>query len=58
MRLTRRHPDDYHELVTINMQRAAREAGADVNSFLQLFEKYVKQPIRENPSLLTRLGWE
>jgi hypothetical protein len=40
------------------MQRAAREAGRNKAKFLELFEKYVKEPIRQNPDLLRKIGWE
>ncbi|MBC7251340.1 MAG: AHH domain-containing protein, partial [Anaerolineae bacterium] len=52
-----RHPNEYHDFVLANMQRAANEAGDDVNRFLQLFERYVVRPIRNNPDLLRRSGW-
>jgi len=53
-----RHPNEYHDFVLANMQRAANEAGDDVNRFLQLFERYVVRPIRNNPELLRRSGWQ
>jgi len=53
-----RHPNKYHEFVERGMERAAREAGNDRGKFLKLFEKYVKKPIRENPDLLRKAGWQ
>ena len=53
-----RHPNRYHEFVLNGMRRAAQEAGSDVNAFLELFEKYVKEPVRSNPTLLTKAGWQ
>lgn len=53
-----RHPNDYHEFTLRGMKQAAREAGAYKEKFLELFEKYVKEPVRRNPDLLRRSGWE
>jgi hypothetical protein len=40
------------------MQQATLEAGDDQAKFLELFEKYVKGPVRLNPDLLRKSGWE
>lgn len=53
-----RHPDAYHDFVLRNMEQAAKEAGDDVDEFLRLYEEYVKKPVRENPDLLRKAGWE
>ncbi|WP_027360159.1 FG-GAP-like repeat-containing protein [Desulforegula conservatrix] len=53
-----RHPNVYHDFVERGMERAAREAGKDTGEFLNLFEKYIKEPVRQNPSLLRKFGWE
>jgi RHS repeat-associated protein len=53
-----RHPNQYHQFVLEGMQRAAREAGDDRERFLELFEAYVKRPVRANPALLTSDGWK
>lgn len=53
-----RHANVYHDFALEGMRRAAREAGNDKALFKQLFEKYVKEPIRENPDLLYKRGWE
>ncbi len=53
-----RHPYKYHDWVLDNMKKASRKAGKDVDEFLKLFEKTVKKPIRENPELLRKSGWE
>lgn len=53
-----RHPNAYHEFVEDGMGRAAKEAGTDKTKFLQLFDKYVKQPVRDNPDLLRKAGWQ
>jgi hypothetical protein len=53
-----RHPNEYHEFILRGMQQAAREAGDDKAKFLELFEMYVKEPVRRNPDLLRKSGWE
>ena len=53
-----RHPYEYHEFFQQGMQRAAKEAGNNTARFLELFEQYVKKPIRENPELLRKSGWQ
>lgn len=53
-----RHPNAYHEFVLRGMGAEAREAGAEQSKFLELFEQYVKDPIRQNPDLLRLRGWE
>jgi hypothetical protein len=52
-----RHPNEYHEFVLQGMQKAATEAGGDQAKFLQLFDRYVKQPVLQNPNLLRKSGW-
>jgi RHS repeat-associated protein len=52
-----RHPTEYHNFVLDGMRRAATEAGKDRQKFLELFEKYVKAPVRENPWMLRKDGW-
>ena len=53
-----RHPNKYHEFVLDGMNRASNEAGSDTSKFLELFDKYVKEPVRNNPDLLRKAGWE
>ncbi len=53
-----RHPNEYHEFVERQMNKAAKEAGDDVDKFKTLFDKYVKQPVRDNPDLLRKAGWK
>lgn len=53
-----RHPNVYHEFVLDGMQAAAREAGRNREKFLDLFDAYVKEPIRQNPELLRKSGWQ
>lgn len=52
-----RHPNEYHQFVFQNMQRAASEAGSSQAKFLLLFDQYVKQPVLQNPNLLRKSGW-
>ncbi len=53
-----RHPNEYHQFVLRGMERAANEANGDKSKFIELFEKYVKEPIRNNPDLLRKSGWK
>ncbi|GMO41874.1 MAG: hypothetical protein Ta2F_17900 [Termitinemataceae bacterium] len=53
-----RHPDKYHQFVLDGMKRAEKESGGDADKFKQLYEKYVKDPILNNPELLRKSGWE
>jgi len=53
-----RHPNKYHDFVLDGMNKASSEAGTDTNKFLELFDKYVKEPVRNNPDLLRKAGWE
>ncbi len=52
-----RHPNQYHRFVLEGMETAAQEAGKDTTKFLELFGKYVVQPIKNNPELLRKAGW-
>ncbi len=40
------------------MKRAHKEARGNRDKFLKLFDKYVKEPVRKNPDLLRKKGWE
>ncbi|GAA4316372.1 RHS repeat-associated core domain-containing protein [Compostibacter hankyongensis] len=53
-----RHPNEYHEFVFAYMEKAAQEAGTSQEKFLELFEKYIKQPVIHNPKLLRKSGWK
>ncbi|CAN5758178.1 hypothetical protein BH11BAC7_BH11BAC7_33060 [soil metagenome] len=53
-----RHPNAYHQFVLDGMQRAAAEAGGSQSAFIKRFDIYVKQPIRANPGLLRKAGWQ
>jgi len=52
-----RHPDAYHEWVFKGMERAAAEAGPSSTRFLELFERYVRVPVRNNPGMLRGDFW-
>ena len=53
-----RHPNKYHEFVEKGLKQADAESGGSKEKFLELFNKYVKEPIRNNPDLLRKKGWE
>ena len=53
-----RHPNDYHDFVLKGMRQAARGAGPDQTKFLDLYEKLVKAPVRQNPDMLRKFGWQ
>ncbi len=52
-----RHPNAYHNFVLNGMQNAKSRAGGSQAEFLNLFNKYVKQPVIQNPGLLRKSGW-
>lgn len=47
-----RHTQEYHDEVYRLTQQAAKEAGDDVGKFLELYEKYVKSWVRQNPGVM------
>jgi len=50
------HPWQYHEFVLDGMRQA--ELGAkNSDQFLQLFQKYVVEPLLKNPQMLNKTGW-
>lgn len=53
-----RHPNTYHDFVLEGMKRASTEAGGDAKKFLNLFDKYVKKKVINNPNLLNKSGWQ
>jgi A nuclease family of the HNH/ENDO VII superfamily with conserved AHH len=53
-----RHPNQYHDFVTRNMEKAATESGTNKVKFLKLFEKYVKAPVRADFFMLRKVFWE
>ncbi|MCC6584900.1 MAG: AHH domain-containing protein [Chitinophagales bacterium] len=53
-----RHPNKYHEFVLNGMRKASAQAGKSAEKFKELFDKYVKEPIRKNPEKLTKDGWK
>jgi len=53
-----RHPNEYHDFVLDGMRQAESEAAGVKAKFLELFDKYVKEPVRKNPELLRKAGWQ
>jgi hypothetical protein len=53
-----RHPNAYHEFVLDGMKQADQLAKGDRATFLRYFDEFVKQPVRDNPDLLRKVGWE
>ncbi|QDT39253.1 Cadherin domain protein [Stratiformator vulcanicus] len=53
-----RHPNKYHDFVLEGMRRAQKEAGSNTDLFLELYNLYVKEPVRLNPDLLRSIGWK
>lgn len=53
-----RHAEAYHRWVAEQIEKAANEAQGDVEKFKQLFERYVKQRVRENPLMLRKEWWQ
>jgi len=47
-----RHAEAYHRFVLQQMIRADKEAAGNTSKFLQLFEQYVKDVVRQNPDML------
>lgn len=53
----RRHPNAYHDMVLEAMNNADSVAKGNQKLFLELFEKSVKQKVRENPEILYKEYW-
>jgi RHS repeat-associated protein len=53
-----RHPDAYHEWVLDRMRSIDRRAQGNREVFLELYEREVKQVVREHPEMLRRWYWE
>ena len=53
-----RHPNEYHDFVLKQMKRADIESEGSKEKFLELYDKYVKKPVRNNLDLLRKSGWE
>ncbi|ARD24079.1 AHH domain-containing protein [Shewanella japonica] len=53
-----RHPNAYHQFVLDGMRRSHKEARGNVDTFLSGFDKYIKQPVLNNPELLRKSGWK
>jgi RHS repeat-associated protein len=52
-----KHPSEYHEFVLQGLQAADAAAAGDKLKFLELFDKFVKQPLMANPNMLNKTGW-
>ena len=53
-----RHPNDYHMFVLDGMENAKALSNGDPQQFLHFFDKFVKQPVIQNPTLLRKAGWK
>jgi hypothetical protein len=53
-----RHAEGYHRWVAEQMERAAWEAQGDPEKFKELYDRYVKQPVRDNPLMVRKEWWE
>ena len=53
-----RHPNEYHAFVLENMRSADHMANGSTSKFLYYFEKYVKDPVRNNPNMLRKNFWK
>jgi len=47
-----RHTQEYHDRIYEKTLQAIKEAGNDKSKFLELYEKYVKKWVRENPEVM------
>ena len=52
-----RHPNEYHEYVINGMQKAADEVRDNAEIFLQKFNEYVIEPVKQHPELLRKESW-
>ena len=53
-----RHPNAYHEFILDSMQEIDNIANGDKDIFLELYEKNVKEIIRNNPDMLYSDYWK
>ncbi len=53
---TGRHAEDYHKFVLEKMEEAQREAGADADKFLDLFGRFVREKVLDEPGMI-RSEW-
>ena len=51
------HPEKYRQWVLREMQRIDERAAGDTDRFLQLFEEFVKEPVRKMPDMLDAEYW-
>lgn len=53
-----RHPNAYHEFVLDSMKKIDKAAAGSQEKFLELFNTYVKEPIRNTPEMLRKEWWK
>jgi len=53
-----RHPNAYHDFVLDTMQTIDQAAAGSQSKFLELFNTYIKEPIRQAPEMLRKEWWE
>lgn len=53
-----RHPNRYHEFVLKKMNEIDVIAAGDQETFLHLYDLYVKQVILSNPGMLRKWWWK
>ena len=51
------HPAQYHQWVSMAMERIDQVAKGNSNKFLDLWQKYVKDVVAENPWILSEDWW-
>lgn len=52
-----KHPNEYHEFVLRGMKAADAGAAGDKAKFLELFDKFIRQEVINNPNILNKKGW-
>ena len=52
-----RHPNVYHDFILEKLVEIDTKSNGDTDKFLELFEKEVKETVRNNPELLRKSGW-
>jgi hypothetical protein len=54
-----RHPNEYHRFVFSGiMEEASELAGGSKEKFIEYFNMFVVEPIKQSPDLLRKSGWE
>jgi hypothetical protein len=47
----------YHEFVLKGMQKAQQMAKGSKDKFIEYFNKFVRDPLLENPDMVNKKGW-